>query len=68
MHCKTTTKRPKEIQEARNILRAKGWTQAAAAQRLGITSIHLCYVLNGHRQSCRVLNAIAHLPANPTPA
>ena len=64
----TTTKRPAAVQAARNALRTKGWTQAAAAAALGVTPIHLCYVLNGHRQSRRVLNAIRHLPPNPTPA
>ena len=64
----TITKRPVAVQAARNALRSKGWTQAAAAQVLGITPIHLCYVLNGRRESRRVLTAIAHLPANPNPA
>jgi hypothetical protein len=56
------------VQAARNALRAKGWTQAAAAQVLGVTPIHLCYVLNGRRESRRVLTAIQHLPTNPDPA
>lgn len=64
----TTTKRPPAVQAARNALRAKGWTQAAAAAVLGITPIHLCYVLNGRRESRRVLSAIQHLPTNPDPA
>jgi len=63
----TPSKAP-SVQAARNALRSKGWTQAAAAQVLGITPIHLCYVLNGRRESRRVLNAIAHLPQNPDPA
>lgn len=60
--------KPPSVQAARNALRAKGWTQAAAAQELGITPIHLCYVLNGRRESRRVLTAIQALPANPNPA
>jgi hypothetical protein len=62
------TSREPDVQAARNSLRAKGWTQSAAAQVLGITPIHLCYVLNGRRESRRVLNAIAALPNNPKPA
>lgn len=61
-------KRKPEIQAARNHLRRKGWTQAAVAKQLGITPIHLCYVLNGRRESRRVLHAIAELPDNPNPA
>jgi hypothetical protein len=64
----TTTNRPAAVQAARNSLRAKGWTQAAAAQVLGVTPIHLCYVLNGRRESRRVLTAISQLPTNPSPA
>jgi hypothetical protein len=63
-----TRKRPPEIQAARNDLRRKGWSQAAAADRLGVSAIHLCYVLNGHRISRRLLNAIHHLPENSEPA
>ena len=61
-------KRPPEIQAARNELRRKGWSQAAAASELGVSAIHLCYVLNGHRISRRLINAIRHLPENSTPA
>lgn len=61
-------KRKPEIQAARNNLRKKGWTQAECAKRLGISAIHLCYVLNGRRESRRVLHAIADLPDNPNPA
>lgn len=68
MPADTITKRTADVQAARNTLRAKGWTQAAAASVLGITPIHLCYVLNGRRESRRVLNAIQQLPANPNPA
>jgi hypothetical protein len=68
MPTQTTIKRSPSVQAARNALRSKGWTQAAAAQVLGITPIHLCYVLNGRRESRRVLTAIQHLPTNPNPA
>lgn len=68
MPAETTTKRPPEIQAARNSLRRKGWSQKAAATRLGVTREHLTYVLNGRRQSRRILAAIAALPENPQPA
>ena len=61
-------KRKPEVQAARNILRRRGWTQAEVAKRLGISPIHLCYVLNGRRESRRIINEIQHLPENPTPA
>lgn len=57
-----------EVQEARNTLRHKGWTQTEAAEQLGVTSMHLCLVLNGHRVSHRIIAAIASLPVNPNPA
>jgi len=68
MQSTTTTNRCPAVQAARNALRSKGWTQAAAAAVLGVTPIHLCYVLNGRRESRRVLTAIAQLPPNLDPA
>lgn len=62
------TKRPPAVQEARNTLRRKGWKQADVARRLGVTPVHLSYVLNGRRESQRILTAISHLPNNPNPA
>lgn len=64
----STTKRPAPVQEARNALRRKGWRQAEVARLLGVTPVHLSYVLNGRRQSRRLLRAIASLPNNPSPA
>jgi hypothetical protein len=57
-----------EVQAARNALRRKGWTQVAAALALGVTPIHLNYVLTGRRQSRRIITEIMRLPENPTPA
>lgn len=59
---------PHPVQAARNALRRKGYTQAEAARTLGVSAIHLCYVLNGRRQSRRLLSAISHLPENHLPA
>lgn len=63
-----TPKRPPAIQAARNTLRRKGWKQAEAARALGVSSVHLCYVLNGRRESKRLLAAINRLPENNVPA
>lgn len=57
-----------EVQQARNILRRRGWTQLEVAERLGVTRTHIVFVLNGRRTSKRILNAIAELPDNPNPA
>jgi hypothetical protein len=35
---------------------------------LGVTPIHLNYVLNARRESRRILMAIEILPENPSPA
>lgn len=67
-HTRTIKKLPPLVQDARNTLRAKGWSQASAAAVLGVSSIHLCYVLNARRESRRLLNGIANLPPNPKPA
>ena len=56
------------VQAARNSLRRKGWSQAAAARVLGVSAIHLNYVLNARRESNRLLKAIERLPENSTPA
>jgi transcriptional regulator with XRE-family HTH domain len=43
-------------------LERKGWTYRAAASALGVTYQHLSDVLNGHRQSRRLLAALHALP------
>lgn len=63
----TSTRHP-EVQAARDHLRRSGWTQAGAARRLGVSTVHLCYVLTDRRISKRLLNAVRHLPPNPDPA
>jgi hypothetical protein len=49
--------------QAKVTLKEKGWTYRTAAPALGITYQHLSYVLNGHRESRRVLAAIEAMPA-----
>jgi hypothetical protein len=44
-------------------LESNGWTYRAAAVHLDVSYQHLSEVLNGHRQSRRLLRAIANLPA-----
>lgn len=68
MHHPTITKRSPEVQAARNHLRRHGWTQVDAARRLGVSTVHLCYVLTDRRVSNRLLIAIRQLPENPIPA
>jgi transcriptional regulator with XRE-family HTH domain len=68
MPAHSTTKRPPAVQAARNALRDKGWKHADVARQLGVTPVHLSYVLTGRRESQRILTAIADLPKNPNPA
>lgn len=49
-------------EEAKNRMRAKGWSDRTAAKALGCTPVHLSYVLNGHRQSRRLLERVEALP------
>ncbi len=48
-------------QSAKDQLKKKGWTQVAAAPRLGVRFEHLNRVLNGHRESKRLLRKIEEL-------
>ena len=52
-------------QQAKAILKKKGWTYRTAAPQLGVGFVHLSRVLNGHRNSRRLLAAIASLPIAP---
>ena len=49
-------------------LRSKGWTHSAAAAELGVTYEHLNRVLNGHRESARLIARIESLPAREVAA
>jgi lambda repressor-like predicted transcriptional regulator len=51
-----------ELEQAKALLKARGWSYRAAARALGCAYQHLSYVLNGHRESRRLLSAIAKLP------
>lgn len=46
----------------KRLLAAKGWSRRAAAPLLGVHVSHLDLVLNGHRQSRRLLDRIEALP------
>ncbi len=46
-------------------LKAKGWTHETAARRVGVHRVYLTTVLNGHRQSRRLLAAVSTLPLAP---
>jgi transcriptional regulator with XRE-family HTH domain len=49
-------------QQSKVTLKRKGWSQRQAAKTLGIGFEHLNRVLNGHRESKRLLAAIESLP------
>lgn len=50
------------LELAKQVLRDKGYTQRQAAPLLGVGHVHLCFVLNGHRVSARLLRKISELP------
>lgn len=47
---------------AKENLKAKGWSHRAAARELGVSFEHLNRVLNGHRESARLLIRMDRLP------
>ena len=49
-------------EQAKVTLKRKGWSYRTAAEVIGISYQHLSCVLNGQRESRRVLLAIARLP------
>ena len=51
-----------ERNQAKAILKRKGWTYRTGAPALGVTHPHLSQVLNGHRTSARILRDIERLP------
>jgi len=53
---------------AKKRLKKKGWSHRAAAAELGVTFEHLNRVLNGHRESARLIAAIEALPAREVAA
>ena len=44
-------------------LKLKGWTYCEAGEALGRTYQHISYVLNGQRESMRLLRELSALPA-----
>ncbi len=53
---------------AKEKLKSKGWSHRTAARELGVSFEHLNRVLNGHRESRRLLAQVAKLPKRPTTA
>jgi hypothetical protein len=49
-------------ESAKRSLKSKGWKYRTAAPYLGVTYQHLSEVLNGKRQSRRLISAIQDLP------
>jgi hypothetical protein len=56
-----------EADKAKEMLRAKGWSNRRACQFLGISLNHISCVLNGHRQSRRLLIQISKMPISSEP-
>ncbi len=52
--------------QAKDKLKALGWSYRRVAPVLGVRHEHLSHVLNGHRQSRRLLTAINTLSPAPT--
>ncbi len=52
-------------QQAKARLKELGWSYRRVAPLLGVRFEHLCLVLNGHRDSIRLLAAIEGLPPAP---
>lgn len=50
---------------AKQTLRQRGWSLRRAAAQIGVTHVHLAYVLAGKRDSRRVLAAIESLGDSP---
>ena len=46
----------------KQLLKTRGWSYRAAAAELGISYPHLSNVLNGHRESRRLLASLSRLP------
>jgi hypothetical protein len=51
-----------EVAEAKECLRAKGWTWRSAADELGYSYTHVAHTLTNRRYSRRFLEAIKALP------
>lgn len=62
-----TTNISKPANRHKAMLRDKGWSLRAAAPHLGVHFTHLHYVLQGSRQSRRLLAAIEALPSRTLP-
>jgi hypothetical protein len=50
-------------EHAKRKLKDGGWTYRSAAPVLGVSFVHLAYVLNGQRASRRLLARVMALPA-----
>ncbi len=48
-------------QRAKDKLKQLGWSYRTVAPSLGVRFEHLCQVLNGHRESARLLKKIEEL-------
>lgn len=60
--CELFTRMTRQLDHIKQQLKAKNWRQQDAALQLGVTFEHLNRVLNGHRESKRLLARISQLP------
>lgn len=52
---------------AKHHLKSNGWSYRSAAPVLGVNYVHLAHVLNGQRQSRRLLSAVLQLGPKKRP-
>jgi transcriptional regulator with XRE-family HTH domain len=52
-------------EQSKVTLKSRGWSYRRAAKKLKVSYQHLSEVLNGHRESRRLLVAISRLPICP---
>ena len=56
-----------DVERARIILRARGWSIRRAAKAIGCTHVHLAYVLSGFRTSLSLTEKMINIGESPTP-
>jgi hypothetical protein len=56
-----------DVEKARLIMRARGWSVRRAAKAIGCTHVHLAYVLSGTRTSRSLTEKLTNIGKSPTP-
>lgn len=60
-HMQSNAQNSSLVIAAKRDLKANGWSYRRAAPVLGVTYQHLCEVLNGRRQSARLVRRVGRL-------